>query len=511
MKSVSKGKQLTINLATAIISYGLSLLVGFFLSPFVIEHIGVEANGFIALANNLVGYASLLTIALNSMASRYITIEIERKQIHKANVYFNSVLGANIFTVALLVVIGLPCILLLEKLIVIPVNLISDVKILFALIFINFVVSVIMSTFAVSTFATNRLYLTNLRTAESHFVRVAVLIGLFSMLKARVLYVGIATVLASTYILVFSIYYYKQLLPQIRIDKRYFSTQAVIEVTMSGIWNTITRLGQILLNGMDMLFANILIGPTAMGVLSLAKVLPQAIIGLVGTMANVFTPDITIDYAQNNISGIIRTVKRSMKIMASLVNVPIIVIIVTGDQFFRLWVPTQNADQLHLLSILALSCLVVSGGVNVVYNIFTVVNKLKLNSLTVVINGVISTIVVLILLKNSSLGLIAIVAVSEIVGLIRVLGFAVPYGAKCLGQKWYTFYPEALKPLLPAILCAGIGYGLKQFITVSSWYSYVIFSVLIAAIAFASNFLIILNKSDRASVMNTIMRLIKAH
>lgn len=505
-KELSYNKQLVINMISAIVSYGMSLLVSFFLSPYIVNTVGVEANGFITLANNFVTYASLLTIALNSMASRFVTINLEQGKTEEANIYYNSVLAANLVMCGSLAIVSIPCLFFLEKIIVIPENLLGDVKLLFLFIFLNFLFSIFSSTFSISTFATNRLYLTNIRTAESQFVRVVALLLLFATLSPKVYLVGIATLTATIYLTLFNLRYRRKLLPQIHIKRIYIKLKAVWEVVASGIWNTITKLGQILLSGLDILIANLFISPTAMGVLSLAKVLPQAVLGLVATMSNVFAPDLTIDYAKGNIQKIVRVVKYSMKLIATIATIPIIVIIVNGDQFFRLWTPSQDAIQLQILSILGLVCVIVSGGINVIYNIYTVVNKLKLNALTILLNGVISTIIVFILLKTTNLGLMAIVATSEFVGLIRVLVFVVPYGAKCLGEKWYTFYPEALKPLIPAAISIALGYTLKMIFPVSSWFTYIAFCVILAVIALLCNVLFLLNKKDRRELRSALLK-----
>lgn len=66
------------------------------MTPFIVEKIGVEANGFVSLANNFVEYAQLITIAVNSMAGRFITIKLHQKNTDDANKYFSSVFIANL-------------------------------------------------------------------------------------------------------------------------------------------------------------------------------------------------------------------------------------------------------------------------------------------------------------------------------------------------------------------------------------------------------------------------------
>ena len=84
-------KRLFINLTASIVSFFVQLAINFFLSPYLVEHLGDAAYGFIGLANNFVSYASILTVALNSMASRFISIEINRQNHKKANEYYSSI------------------------------------------------------------------------------------------------------------------------------------------------------------------------------------------------------------------------------------------------------------------------------------------------------------------------------------------------------------------------------------------------------------------------------------
>jgi len=72
-----KNKQLAINMIASIVTFAINLGISFFLAPFIINKLGRESYGFIGLINNFVSYASIVTIALNSMADRYITLKIK--------------------------------------------------------------------------------------------------------------------------------------------------------------------------------------------------------------------------------------------------------------------------------------------------------------------------------------------------------------------------------------------------------------------------------------------------
>ena len=84
-------KSTLINVFAALITLGVQMFISFWLSPFVVGKLGEEAYGFINLANNFVSYASLVSVAINSMACRYISIEYNSGRINEAKSYFCSV------------------------------------------------------------------------------------------------------------------------------------------------------------------------------------------------------------------------------------------------------------------------------------------------------------------------------------------------------------------------------------------------------------------------------------
>jgi O-antigen/teichoic acid export membrane protein len=86
--------------------------IGFFLSPFIVRTLGVEAAGFIQLAANFASYISLITIALNSMSGRFITIALTKGENEKAISYYTSVFWANL---ALFVLLLLPIAIVIVK------------------------------------------------------------------------------------------------------------------------------------------------------------------------------------------------------------------------------------------------------------------------------------------------------------------------------------------------------------------------------------------------------------
>lgn len=493
-------QSIALNLAASFITYIVTFGISFFLSPYIVKTVGVEAYGFVNLANNFISYASLITIALNALAGRFVTIKIAQGDIEEAKKYYTSVFFGNLILSAVLLIALSIIWIYLEKLINIPDNIFWDVKILFATLFINSIVCTIFSVFGMATFVTNKLYLSSIRNIESSIIRAVVLLVLFALCPAKVFYLGITTLITGLYGTIFNIYYTKKLTPELKIQRKYFDFKAIIELVSSGVWNLINRLGQILTDGLDLLITNLFIDATSMGVLSLAKTVPSIITGIVGSMVGSFSPNFTFLYAEGKIEELKRSLKQSMKIMGVICNLPIIVLIVCGERFFSLWQPTQDAKQLQLLSILTVGCLMFSGGINCVYNIFTVVNKLKLNALIVVGCGLLNTAIVFVLLKTTSLGIYAVAGVSTIISIIRNLAFTAPYSAKCLNIKWYTFYPDIAKPVAFVIVSSIPGYFISKYMPTGTWMWLLLTAFLVVVISATIGYFVIFNKDDRKYV-----------
>jgi O-antigen/teichoic acid export membrane protein len=72
-KVMNEKKRFAINAFAQIFSFTVSLSITFFLTPYIVSHLGTAAYGFVGLAQNFVSYAQLITIALNSMAGRVIS------------------------------------------------------------------------------------------------------------------------------------------------------------------------------------------------------------------------------------------------------------------------------------------------------------------------------------------------------------------------------------------------------------------------------------------------------
>lgn len=76
MQERSKNNQLAINKTASMLTSVVGLGIQFFLTPYIVKSLGADAYGFIGLSSNILSYTGLITIALNSMASRFEILPI---------------------------------------------------------------------------------------------------------------------------------------------------------------------------------------------------------------------------------------------------------------------------------------------------------------------------------------------------------------------------------------------------------------------------------------------------
>lgn len=502
---MTKNKQLAVNIIASIFAFVMSAGISFFLSPYITETVGEEAYGFVSLSDNIISYFSVVTIALNSMASRFIAIAYFKDDIQGANEYYSSAFFANLALCIVFTPIFLIGIINIDWL-NISQALITDVQLLLAFVAVSFILDLLTTNLGISYYVKNRLYISSIISMGGYLIKVILFLFLFSVFTTHIAYVGFVTLAVNLFIQGNNLFQKRRLLPELTIRPIYFKLDKIKQLIAAGIWNSITEIGSILQNGLDLLITNLLISPGDMGILAISKTIPTFISRLLVTLASSFKPNMTELYAKGELILLKKSVKQAMKIMGMLIDLPIALFIGFGDVFFRLWVPTQDAELLQILSVLALPPFVVMGPATIIHSIFTVINKIKVNSLLVCITGLLNVFTVFILLKNTSGGLFVIAGVSSVYSILRNVLYTVPFGAVYIKCPWHTFFPEIGKSILSVTVISGISIVLKKFMPGITWFWFLLFAGFAGVIGLILNFYLVLNTEDRELCLEKTIR-----
>lgn len=509
MENSSENKRLAINLISNCIAFAVNFIISFFLTPYIVEHIGKEVYGFVSLGNNFVNYASLISLAINSMASRFITIKIHRNDYETANKYFASVLLSNIIICLILLIPSIFIVVFLDRIVDVPSENVIDIKVLWALLFINFFINLIGDVYKIATFAKDRVDLSAKRNIEAYIIKAIILIIAYYFFNPFVLYIGIATIISTIYNTIVNIRYTKKLMPEIKFNKNNFDKNCLKELFFSGIWNTVSRVGSIALTELDLLLSNLLIDASAMGTLSLVKTIPNYMTSFTSTITTTFMPQLTIAYANNEKDSklMLEKARNSIRILLFFNSIMYGILIAFSDKFYSLWLPNYSAEEvnyMYYVGIIAISGCFISAVSNVMFNIFNVYNKLKLSSITVIITGIVSCICTYFVVKYTNLGLYAIAGVSVILVVIRNVAIIMPYAAKLMNLPWYTFYKDVMQNIFIILISIAIGVMYKSIINVNSWLTFLCVCIISAITIMIINYFLVLKKEERKIILRKI-------
>lgn len=494
-----------LNLFTGIVTVAVQFVTSFFLSPFIVRTLGTEANGYTQLAANFVMYASLITTAFNSMASRFVSVAYHRGETEKARRYWSSVYVTNMVLIAILLPLAALVTVKLDRIIVISNVAIPDVKTLFACVFANFFIGLVSTLYSISMYVKNAVFYSNLLNCVKTICNAVLLLVVFSCLPARLFYVSSTAAVLSLAMLPVYAHFQKRLLPEITFSRRNFSLKAVKEMCLSGIWNSINQCGHLFLTGLDLLLSNWFISPVAMGMIAVSKTIPSAIIQLGTTVNSNFSPSITGIWATGDRERLLSELRNSIKISTLLLSIPIITFCCLGRPFYALWQPTLEAGTLTVLSFLGCMAFIPLAGTQVLFNVFTAANKLKVNSLSFLATGIINVIIVYFGLKMfPQYGMYIITGTSSLLSIIRSLVIILPYIAGILGLKWHAFYRDIALTMLCGAVNFAIAEAIAHLIPATSWVGIVADGGLIAVLSFFVEGYILLTRSQMRSMITLL-------
>lgn len=502
-------KRLSLNMIGQLSSFICGAAISFILTPYIVKNLGQETYGFVGLANNITSYITLFTVAINGMLSRYITVEYSKGNYDAASGYYTTALIAQgILALVLLI----PMMLLagnMDLMFDVPVEIVPDVKLLWALMFLSFLAGLPAAGFGSATFATNHLEIQALINILSNLIRAVTLFLAFIFFTPHVWYMGLATIASSIVSITGNMISKHRLMSEVRLSRKFFDKKYIYNLVIVGIWNSLNRLQQILYTGLDLIITNLFINATEMGILSIAKTVPTQISTLISTVSGTFDPTMTIAYGKGNMKDFLYQTKFAMKFNGFFCSVPILGFIAFGENFYRLWMPSlSDADimKIQILAVLTLFPQVFSVYIFPLYTVNTITTKLKVPVLVSIAIGIVNVVTVFVLLKTTALGVYAVAGVSSLLWILRIFLFVPSYAAWTLKMKWTTFYEPLFRGVVNVIVVGGILIFLSDMFYASSWRMLVVICGCSGVIAYAVCFFVMFEKGERNRAIGILKR-----
>ena len=150
---------------------------------------------------------------------------------------------------------------------------------------------------------------------------------------------------------------------------------------------------------------------------------------------------------------------------------------------------------------------IVGSTINSLFNIFTITDNLKVNSLVTLGQGILNIIIVFVLLSlNIFKGyeIVVISGVSVLTSIIKNLTFTPLYSAKCLNAKLTVFYKTIFNGVLSAIILIITFVVMSNLFNPKTWISLISCAIVCGMLGIAINYLVLLNKAERKLFIKTI-------
>jgi membrane protein EpsK len=492
-----------INLGANLGQLGVSLLAGVWYVPFLVRHLGPATYGLIPLSSSLTAYMALITLALNSAVSRYLTIALEKEDHSRANLIFNtSFWGSLALTVVLLVpaVLG---VIYLDRLINIPPGFAVEARWLFAGTAAAFLLNEIKTPFDVSSFSRNRFDLRNLVAVAELLTRYGLVALLFCVLAPRVSYVGFAILSGTAVSTLGAIWLWKVLTPTLRVRPGDFDREILRNLASTGGWVVINQIGAILYLQIDVLVANRMFGPEQSGQYAAMLQLPYLLRLLGTTIAAVFSPTVLYYFARNDVDGLMAFLRRTIKCMGFMLALPIGLMCGFSEPLLRLWLGPGFSQFSPLLFLMA-AHLCINVAVLPLLGLQLAANRMKTPAVVTIIMGLVNLGLALLLAGPVGWGVYGIAAAGAIMLTAKNVFFTPAYAAHVLGKPWGSFARQL--GLIVAVTAGTILLcrGALWFGPITGWIQLAGVSFVVSIFYLAAAYRFFLNSEERGMLLRML-------
>lgn len=488
------------------LSVVISYLINFFLTPFITDNIGMGAYGFVSIANNVVTYAGIITVALTSFVVRYVSVSYHKNNIDEANQYYSSAIFATFFLTGLLLIIAVVVILKLQYLLNIPEDLVVSVKLLFLVTFVNFAVTTFTTTVSVGAYIKNRLDITGLIKIASHCCNAIVLVGFFLCFKPQIWFVGVGTLISSLITLLSNYVLQKILVPDLTFKKKSVSLQKVKDMMGNGVWNSLNQLGNVLNSGLDLIISNLMLTDVATGQISVAKTIGAIFQTLYQVVFQPFQPRLIKKYALGNKEDFIHEVELTMKVCGCFSNIAFAGFASLGMLYYTLWLPQQDTPLLYGLTVVTVLGSITAGAMQPVYYIYTLTVKNKIPCWVTIAGGFLNVVAMYFLLKYTNVGPYAIVVTTAVIMISINVFFNPTYAARCLNVSSFILYPTIFRHLISCGVMTIVFRFMSKIAHPSTWYGLIITAILMVMVGVAIHFVVVTSAPEKRIVKQTLQK-----
>lgn len=492
------------NLVTTAVGFAVSLVVGFWFTPYLVHRLGAAEFGLIPLATTIVSYFSLLTQSLSATLTRSLSIALETQDRDRANRVFGTGLGTCLGLGALVAAPLAAVSWLAPRLFHVPPGSDLQVRLLFAIVAVNFLLSLVGASFNAVAFSRNRIYLNNLASIVQSALRVAVTVLLFAVAAPRVILAGVAMLVAAVVSFVMSVGFAKASVPWLRMKNAVYDPDRFKSFFRISSHQLVMQLGTVVVMSCEIVLANRLFGHVQAGryaaVIQWLLFLRNA--GM--TLVVLFVPTMFALYANGDLDGLVRYTRRAMRWVGLSVALPTGFLIALAPQILTVWLGPGYRDLADVM-VVQLAPLAAVSCVLPLYTISLAADRVLPSGIVQLLTGLVGIGLTLIAVEWGGQGLAAIALCVGWTLALKEFSFMPLYAANNIGRKPGAFFGPILQTLLLNVVSFGLFYAAGRIFPLDSYPS-LAGAGLVLTFPYAAAALLISPNEDRQLVLITLSR-----
>lgn len=478
----------------------LSIIISFFILPFLVSKLGDKWYGIWTIVGSLLGYYYLVDFGLATAVTRYVTQYIAKKESHNVNIIINTSLV--IYTIMALAIFIITIILSYMANFFVPTTKeLYLIRLIIIIMGLNLAIEFPFKAFAGIIGAYVRYDL----LSYSHLFTLLLSTGLTVFFLNRgygilsLSLIGFACSQISNLLFYFIA---KHLFSDMQINLKYFQKDKVRELFSYSIWSFIIQIGDQFRFRIDSFVIGGIMSASYVTHYFIGARLAELFLNLVYRATNILMPVFTKYYSENNYEEI-----RSKLLFMTKINTIIAIfggglIIILGKPFILRWMGNQYLDAYPVLVVLMIT-LIFEIIFNPSSNVLYAISKHRFLSIVNITEGCLNLALSLMLIHYYGILGVAIgTAIPLVISRLFVLPF---YVCKQIKLPIRKYYMNILNSGAFTILYLGLFYAITENFLIIPQYGNLIIAIL-SALPLYVIFIhfVLFDKSERA-LMRTIL------
>lgn len=493
--SARSQSQVVWNLATNIAVVLVRTFVGIWLTKYLIDNLGIAVYGIVPLVISLTAYLKPITGALNTAVGRYLTIDMRSQNYLSANRTFNTAFWLSIGVSAALTPIVVVFSLAAPKIFSVPAGHEEAVVWIFLLSMISYLIVYVQSNFSVSAFVQNRLDIENVITLVYVVFRVLVILLLFAVTIPSLSYIGYASLFAALNSLVLSIYVWRKLTPQLKINLSFFDRSRLRGVLGTSSWVMVNLVGSLLYLSVELVIVNIFLGSTISGEYGSVLQWSTLLRTLAQAMAGVLSPIILAQYARKDLAAVRDLSITSVKLLGLTIALLAGGLVGFSGRLLDIWLGVGFVHLAPLL-VLLVSHLCINLAVMPLFHVQIALNKVKIPALVTLVLGISNVLLSILWVRILPFGMGVALAGAVVLSAKNII-FTPIYGAHILKMSWTAYFKPLFAVVVGFVGVAGVSRMVAASGAIDSWLTLAGSGAVIAVVYGLVAYALLLNQADR--------------